>query len=125
MSWLPNWLTGYDEDNAIRAAAADSELRRLNDEAIANGRYTQDQIDAIQRDYQTQEVFDPNLQTQSIDQAFVSGLDEGRNAVKSFFNGFVWQFLKSIPFVVWIGLAVALFVWLGGLSQLKGRFARK
>lgn len=112
MSWLPDWITGYDSENAQRAADADRELQRLNLERYGVPYVNQD-------DYQG-----PQAARDSIDSAFVSGLEEGRQNVKGFFNGAVWQLLKSIPLVVWIGAAVALFIWMGGLSLLKGKFAK-
>ena len=63
----------------------------------------------------------------SIDQAFYSGLDDGRQNTNKFIWGALGQFLKSVPTVVWIGLAVAAFVWLGGFKWLaritKGKLA--
>ena len=124
MSWLPDWLTGYDAANAARAAAADDELRRLNQAKIDAGYYSTAQAAQIQANYASQEPFDPNTQRQQIDTAFVEGLAESRDQVKGFFNGAAWQLLKSIPLVVWIGLAIAIFVWMGGLSLLKGKFSK-
>ena len=126
MSWLPDWITGYDAENAARAREADAKLRALNAERISNGFYTPEAVkqlnDGWARDAMPASDADARA---AIDAAFVDGLNDGRNNVKGFFNGVVWQFLKSIPFVVWVGAAVALFVWLGGLSLLKGRLARK
>lgn len=124
MSWLPDWLTGYDAANAARAAAADNELRAMNQAKIDSGYYSPAQAALINQDYATQESFDPATQRQEIDTAFVQGLADSRDQVKGFFNGAVWQLLKSVPLVVWIGLAVAVFVWMGGLSLLKGKFAK-
>jgi hypothetical protein len=127
MSWLPDWITGYDAENAARAAAADAELRRINEERIARGEYSQAQIDAIRRDYEQQVSFDPATQQTQITDAFSQGLNEGRSNVNSFLSGALGQFLKSIPTLVWLGLAVWLFVWLGGFAWLtrkgKGYFA--
>ncbi len=125
MSRLPDWLTGYDSENARRAAEADAKLRAMNQAKMDSGYYTPAQAAAIQKDYETQVAFGEDAQRAEIDAAFVQGLAEGRDNVKGFFNGAVWQFLKAIPFVVWLGLAVALFVWLGGLTLLKGRLARR
>lgn len=124
MSWLPDWITGYDAANADAAAAADATLRGLNADRQASGGYTAAQWAQVQRDYASQESFDPAAQRDSIDSAFAAGLEDGRQNVKSFFNGAVWQFLKTIPLVVWIGAGIALFVWMGGLSLLKGRLAK-
>lgn len=36
----------------------------------------------------------------------------------------LWQTIKRIPWWVWLGAAAALFIWLGGLSLLRGRLKR-
>lgn len=115
MSWLPDWLTGYDAENAARAAEADRELRALNQDRYGVPYVNADdyQGDAAARD--------------SIDQAFVSGLDDGRQNTNNFLWGALGQIFKSVPTVVWIGLAVAVFAWMGGFTwlakQTKGKFA--
>lgn len=124
MSWLPDWLTGFDSENARKAALADDELRRLNQAAIDSGRYTPEQAAIIAADYAAQVQFGVDAQRSDIQDTFTAGVEEGRNSVKDFFNNVVWQALKSIPLVVWLGLAVALFFWLGGPVWLKGRLAK-
>jgi hypothetical protein len=115
MSWLPDWLTGYDAENAARAADADAQLRELNRERYGVDYVNRDdwQPDAAARD--------------SIDAAFVSGLDDGRKNTNSFLWGTLGQFFKTVPTVVWVGLAVAAFAWLGGFTWLarntKGKLA--
>lgn len=63
-----------------------------------------------------------------VNDAFVEGAKEGAanlaSGIKKGFNaagGFVW---KAIPWWVWLAAVFALFVWLGGLTLLKGRLAK-
>jgi len=60
--------------------------------------------------------------------AFNEGLKEGYDNVTGGISStlkapfkFVWD---SVPFVVWLALAAGIFVWMGGLSLLKGRFSK-
>lgn len=36
----------------------------------------------------------------------------------------IWGILKAIPWWAWLAAAGALFLWMGGLSLLRGRLAR-
>lgn len=54
MSWLPDWLTGYDQANATRAAAADAELRRLNQQRPRDGLQSRERH--VSRDRQKMEM---------------------------------------------------------------------
>jgi len=124
MPWhLPDWITGYDAENAARAAVADAELRRLNELAAANGRYTAEQIRQIEQDYRNQDGFTETWQRDQIGDAFEEGLDEGRAGVNSFIGGALGQFLKSVPTILWVALVLYVFFWLGGFAWLtrKGK----
>lgn len=125
---LLNWLYG-DEENARRAAAADAELRRLNDERAARlGNEWRDQVHA---NYDSQVSFDPGEQERQVDDAFAEGWDDGKRNVSGFVSGIfrtigdaLSAVLLGVPLWAWlIGLA-ALWLYLGapGLRQLKGKF---
>ncbi|HEV2391073.1 MAG TPA: hypothetical protein VG146_01785 [Verrucomicrobiae bacterium] len=73
---------------------------------------------------------------QSVDSEFVAGAKQGLDnvltapgkvvgAVGSGASTLLGGIIKAIPWWVWLGAAAALFVWMGGLELLKGRFARK
>ena len=128
MSWLPDWITGFDADNAARAAAADAELRRLNQAKRDAGIYDDAQWAAITEDYAGQLPFDPNAQRQDIQVTFTTAATDNakriRDGFKNLVNGAVWEALKTIPVSVWIIAAIALFFWLGGAKLLKGSLAK-
>jgi len=123
MSWLPDWITGYDSENAKRAEDADARLRELNAQyALDYGPTWQAQV---ARNYETQVPFDQATQRADIQTAFGQGIDEGRKNVTGFISdafGFVGKTLSSvvfgIPFWVWALGAVAVFGWLGGFPWL-------
>jgi len=125
MSWLPDWLTGYDAENAARARKADDEIRRLNAIKIDDGTYTKAQADKINADFSTDATFTTDESARdSIDQQFAEGLGDGVDNIKRAVNGTFTGILGSIPWSVWLIVAVLIFVWMGGLSQLKGRFQK-
>jgi hypothetical protein len=134
MSWLANIFGAGDAQQ--RGEALDAQLAELNRhdyepggrlyEKIKDERGEEAALDAWNgvEDRLEQQAADTADFDASIDREFVAGLGEGRDNVKSFFNNALFQFLKSIPLVVWIGLAVFVFVWLGGLKLLKGSLSR-
>ena len=70
---------------------------------------------------------------------FVEGLKEGADnvltapgklvsaatqAANEAATGVVYGFFKNLPWWIYFGAAVALFIWMGGLALLKGSFAK-
>ena len=132
MGLLPDWLTGYDRVNAEKAALADIELRRLNQEAIDRGDISAEQAKLIAADYASQDSFspfNPDLQEADIDQTFTTAVKDNAKAIqkgaKDLINSAVWEALKSIPLVVWIGLFVFLVYYTGLFTYVKGSLAKK
>lgn len=130
MSWLPDWITGYDSANAQRAAAADAELRTLNTQRAQT--LGEEWAALVEQDYARQEPIDEASQRAAIDQAFNQGIEEGRSNITSFITGafnFVGKTLAAviagIPLWVWLLAGVGLWIYLGapGLRKLKGKFA--
>lgn len=46
-------------------------------------------------------------------------------AVTDTTGSMLWGIVKNIPWWLWAGAVVVLFVWMGGLELLRGRLARK
>lgn len=111
MSFL-SWISGYDEANAEAAAKADVKLRELNQKLYGVDYVNQD-------DYVGKEGAEKQISAD-----FRAGAMEGLGNVKSGVNSLFTGILGSIPWSVWLVLGVILFVWLGGLSLLRGRLAR-
>ena len=72
----------------------------------------------------------------SVNSEFVAGAKEGLNNVLNApgklvgdvgggLNQMLSGILKNIPWWVWLAAAGGLFVWMGGLSLLKGRLAKE
>jgi len=114
---LLTWLTGYDSENAQRAAEADARLRQLNADAAASGRYDQRTVDQITADYATQ--FDTNPDT--IGTAFDEGWQEGRQNVSGFISGAINRIVADplraviggLPWWLWLLAlgALAFYLW--------------
>ena len=127
---LPDWLTGYDSENAERANEADTRLRQLNEDRAAQlGPEWKAQVDA---NYNTQVPFDTTSQRADIQDAFGEGLEDGRRNVTGFIGGafnFVGKSLAAVllgvPVWVWLlgGLAIWFYLGAPGARKLKGKFA--
>ena len=107
MSLLPDWLTGYDEENALRAQEADRRLRKMG---LSN--------------YDQASDYDPANQRAQIDHAFTDQLYRGPNIFRKLLGETLWAILAAVPAIVWIGGAVALFWWLGGFTWAKRAIAK-
>ena len=126
MSWLPDWLTGYDSENAARAAEADAKLRALNErQATAYGEQWKAQVD---RNYATQEAIGEDAQRRQIDEAFDEGWAEGRDNVSRGIKGTLnllveplRAVLAGIPWWLWL-LALGFLAFKLGL--LNGIFRK-
>lgn len=110
--FLPDWLTGYDSENAARADAATAKRQQLNADALASGRYDAVTYAQIQRDYQEQ--FDTNPDT--IDTAFQEGWAEGRGNVSGFISGAIDKIVAD-PLRAVIG-GLPWWLWIAALGLL-------
>ena len=154
MSWLPDWLTGYDAENAARAAAADAQLQKLNQAdyerggriynavADARGVAAAEQNLATVLANRDREIngtddgsytgvggYSEDVQREQIQTVFQDTLDVQAGKIIGGPFAAIGSFLKSIfkavPWWVWLLGIVAVFVWLGGAALLKGILARK
>ncbi len=121
MSWLPDWLTGFDRENYEAGLEADRRNAELNRQLHDRGKITDDNYAAVQLHDAADEI-DADAE---INDAFDDELDRRTGAVSGFVGGGINAFLKSvfgvIPWQVWIlGLLAA--GWYLGLFNgvLKG-----
>lgn len=134
---LLSWITGYDEENAARAAATDqgtyrsadgrvaeatsSWQQRMRDEGIwSEAEYLRATEDVAAANYDAQpERIDETFTTAVKDNAasMASGVKSGLNAVA----GTVWS---AIPWWLIIVGLVALFIYLGGGMVLRSRIQK-
>jgi multidrug efflux pump subunit AcrA (membrane-fusion protein) len=136
-NWVVTQATGVDPAaEQARSNAADAGNAAIDQQLLEQGTWTQAQYDQAQADMAA-----GNLSTGvndvagSINQAAEQGLMEGVNnvltapgkavgAVGSGASTLLGGILKNIPWWVYLGAAVALFIWMGGLSLLRGRLAK-
>jgi hypothetical protein len=143
MSWfgLDKLFTGYSSSELqAQSDALDAQMAAKNQELADAGYITQDQVAAAQAN-----MVAGNISTgasdvaASMDAGFVEGAQQGLNnvldapgkvvgAVGDAAGQLGWGILKNIPWWVWIGGAIALFIWMGGgellAGMLKGRLKR-
>jgi len=141
MSLLPDWLTGYDAQNADAAAAADAQLQQMNATDYAPGGNIYDTIaandgtaaaDAAQaaqkKNAASAAPSGQAAQRTQIDQAFTSTLDSQAQAIVggplAVFWATVKSILKAIPWWLWLVILLVPFGYLGGFGWLS-RNAKK
>lgn len=134
MSWLTDWFVG----GMTEQEQADN-LKKTQDLAAkriaareAAGTLTPEEESARYQSIFTQQI---DGQDQAAADGFVEGAKEGLQnvldapgkvvgAVGDASSSMLWGIVKNIPWWVWVGGAVALFVWLGGLMLIRGKLAK-
>jgi len=130
MSWLPDWLTGYNAENADAAQAADAQLQAMNaaDYGPGGKYYSPENWATVQSNAAKEISYNPTDQRGAIQQTFSDKLAAQAAAIfgvpAGALGSVIWAILKAIPWWIWLGMAFALFVWLGGLVRLKGVLAK-
>ena len=133
-NWIVTQTTGVDPAaEQARSDAADAGNQAIDQQLLEQGTWTQAQYDQAQADTAAGNASTGvNDVAGSINQAAEQGLAEGFQnvldapgkvvgAVGSSASSMLWGIIKAIPWWVWIGGLVALFVWMGGLSLLRGK----
>ena len=136
MSFLPDWFTGLDRENAQRAELADAKLRAIVQKQRDDGYYSDAQWQQIQADQKSESFPDAGYVSSdaftgraddSIVQGFQAGWEEGRQNVSNAIGGTVNKLvadplraiLGGIPWWVWL-LGIGFLLWyFGGLNVLK------
>jgi hypothetical protein len=146
MSWLVGENAQTQEEADAHLAAQQAELSAKQQQRIAEGTLTQEQADANNATALSQTtssealgaalgaaegsvelVTNPTQWAADTRTGAVMAGDAAASAVTfstDIFGTIVGKFLKSIPWWVWLAAAAALFVWMGGLTLLKGRLAK-
>jgi hypothetical protein len=140
MSWLglDKLLLGSSLDEAqAQSNALDAQIQAANQKLEAAGYIPTGYTDKAAIDISAgNDSTGASDVVASVNSEFKAGAAEGLNnvltapgkAVGAIGGGastLLWGILKNIPWWVYLAGAGALFVWMGGLTLLKGRFARK
>jgi hypothetical protein len=115
MSWLPDWLTGFDRDNYEAGQRADAALAALN--AAKATQYQDTYGDAFAAEWlaetkRNQEISNEQLTNPDaqITGAFWEGWNEGaekiRNGIGDTVNTGVGSIFRLIPWQLWLAGAV-------------------
>ena len=146
MAWyLPNFLTGYDEENYASGLEADRKRQDLNkkkqDKIAAAIKYGESWYDedsygptwykaTVDNDARSAGIADGSGRSpdEFIADGFKQGADEAaarmRKAIGSTVSAVALTPLKIIPWNVWLILGLAGFIYFGGLKMIMGKAAR-
>jgi hypothetical protein len=106
MSWLPDWLTGFDRENFERGQQADNANAELQKSLHDRGLISDENYQISLDHYAADDAFDPDEQ---IVGAFDDELADRTKAVRDFASGAIGASLKAtlglIPWQVWLGVA--------------------
>ena len=136
-NWMLTQATGVDPAaEQARSDAADAGNAVIDQQLVANGTWTQAQADAAAANMAAGNVStgDNNVMG-AINAEAEAGLKDGVNNVLNapgkLLSGvtggagqLLWGIVKAIPWWLWLTAAGALFVWMGGLELLRGRFKK-
>jgi hypothetical protein len=115
MSWLPDWVTGFDRQNYEAGVAAEKKSQQLNEELYAQGAIGSVAHEQARKHYEADFAYDPG---QEIDKAFNDELSARTGAVRGAVGGGINAIFKSvfgsIPWQVWLGVALYI-AWRVGL----------
>ena len=117
MRWL-SFFTGYDEENATRAAEADARLESMG--AGLNDKVTDFELDGNSFTVGNQ----ISAQEQSFNADVRSNADSIIGAPLRFFGRVLGATLLAIPLWIWLAAAVVLFFYLGGGPVLRKWFKK-
>lgn len=122
MSWLPDWLTGFDSANYQAGIDADQRNAQITEDLRRKGMITDAEAAQSDQRYADSQAYDPHG---AIDQAFGQGLDEGaaniRKGIGGAVNGIVGTPLKLIPWQLWLAGALYLAWRLGAFKNLLSK----
>lgn len=124
MSWLPDWLTGYDAANAAAVNERQAELARREAEARANG-------NAMLADYyagglgQGASASDDRA---AIDTEFGQAVKDNASAISQGINDTLTyslgKILGAVPWWLWLAAGFGLFLYLGGGAVIRKQIAK-
>lgn len=137
MAWLMSLLTGTDlEAEQQRSAELDALHKQRNQQLLERGLWTQEQADAANERIDTASAEGGMNDTAgAVTEEFKAGAQEGLanvlaapgaavGAVTGGLGSVLGGILKNIPLWLYLVGGLALFIWLGGLTLIKGRLAK-
>ena len=122
MSWLPDWLTGFDRENYERGLEAERKSQELNKGLLERGLIDEQTFRESEANFARDDNFDPDAE---INAGFVEGLNEGVNNVRGTIGSVVSFPFRLIPWQLWAIGAIALLVYMGGWARLAGMLKAK
>ena len=127
MPWyLPDFVTGHDEENYQAGLEADRKRQALNAAKHAE-RGDAWYSSTLENDKRSAGIADGSGRSpeEFISEGFSEGIDDGardiRNGVGNAINAVALTPLKLIPWNLWLILGVVAFFYFGGIKLLTGR----
>ena len=124
MSWLPDWLTGFDRENYEAGVAADAQNAGLNRRLHERGRIDDATFEQVLDHDAADDINDPDAEIQY---AFDEELGQRTGAVRDAASGGISAFMRAtfgiVPWQVWLaGLAIAaVYFW----PVLRAAFSKR
>jgi hypothetical protein len=107
MNWLPNWLTGYDEEAAAAGRKADEQNKAITENLHDRGLISDEDYKVAQGHYSDAAAYDDRA---AIDAAALEGLNDGADNIRGGFtttiNTLIATPLRLIPWQVWLAAAI-------------------
>ena len=132
MSWfgLDKVLLGVDlSAEQERTNQTNAQIDLLNQSLVDKGIWTQEQADLATAERIVSDVRSGVADVSgSVNTSFLEGLKSGEQNLTSGISDSIARVIKdiwkAIPWQLWVVAAIALFLWMGGMSLLRGRLAR-
>jgi hypothetical protein len=107
MSWLPDWITGYDRDAYEQGLEADKKNRAITEDLHNQGLITDKEYKEAIDHYDAAAAYNPDAE---INAATQQGLDSGADNIRGFLGGVIDKVattpLRIIPWQVWLALGL-------------------
>jgi hypothetical protein len=113
MSFLPDWITGFDSANADAAAEADAKLQTIN--AQTYGPFYQPQ---------DSQPYGSAQQQAEIDNVFFEEATRFPRWSASAVTRYLGEIFKLIPWWVWAGACLVFFFYLGGAVLIRKQLSK-
>lgn len=121
MSWLPDWVTGFDREAYEAGLEADKRNAEITEGLRERGRMSEEDYQVASEHYADAAAYDPD---KAINEATAEGFQDGIRNVRGTLGDILSVPFKLIPPIGWVIIAGVAFWYMGGALFLKGSLKR-